>query len=141
MRHHLHRATVPRRADSDVAPPSPPAEPGTAYGFMSNISFSLLLRISLWPVPGVQPLKSNPQTLLAPVGHGAGYSPPGSKINQSEKNSRGRADGGSGGVGAFRHRRDRQRGMRCLLVTAAPSTPPRRWRERSKGFKQINMDI
>jgi len=62
------------------------------------------------------------------------------KINQSEKSSRDAPAGGNGDVNALRHRRDRQRGKR-LLVTNAPPTPPRRWRARSKGDKQINMVI
>ena len=49
--------------------------------------------------------------------------------------------GGSGGVSALQHRRDRQRGKRCLLATKAPPTPPQRWRARSKGVKQISMTI
>ena len=49
--------------------------------------------------------------------------------------------GGSGGVSALQHRRDRQRGKRCLLATKAPPTPPQRWRARSKGAKQISMTI
>jgi len=63
------------------------------------------------------------------------------QINQSEKSSRDAPAGGSGGVSALRHWRDRQRGERCLLATKAPPTPPRRSRARSKGVKQVNMTI
>jgi hypothetical protein len=47
----------------------------------------------------------------------------------------------SGGVSALRHRRDRLRGKRGLLVTMPLPTPPRRWQARTKGVKQINMTI
>jgi hypothetical protein len=61
------------------------------------------------------------------------------QINQSEKSSRDAPAGGSGGVSALRHSRDRQRREHCLLATKAP--PPQRWRARSKGVKQISMTI
>jgi hypothetical protein len=92
------------------------------------------------PLPGFQPLKVV-RRRCSRLQVYARHCLPGAKINQSEKSSRDAPAGGSGGVSALRHWRDRQREEHCLLATKAPPTPPQRWRARSKGVKQINMAI
>ena len=104
-----------------------------------SIHSSLLLRISLRPARGVQPLKVIRRRCLRLAMLRALSAR--LQINQSEKSSRGAPAGGSGGVSALRHWRDRQRRERCLLATKAPPTPPQRWRVWSKGVKQINMTM
>jgi hypothetical protein len=92
------------------------------------------------PLPGFQPLKVV-RRRCSRLQVYARHCLPGAKINQSEKSSRDAPAGGSGGVSALRHGRDRQRGEHCLVATKAPPTPPQRWRARSKGVKQISMTI
>jgi hypothetical protein len=102
-----------------------------------TIQSGLVRRGDPCPFAGVCPARSGSGVWLAHVaitragsGAGAGRSlmtaaPP--KSDQSEKSRRITWPGGSGGVGAFRHRRDCQRGKCQLLAVAAPPAPPRSW--------------